>query len=130
MVRKNPFIVGGPRLVALIVLYVILVIGGVVLAASLERGSPARIAVAIVQGLIVTAYVVALFLSIRQLDEMEQRIQHEAMAMAFAGTIIVVTGYGYLERAGLPAVQWGLWVYPLVFSFWALAYGFVVRRYR
>lgn len=122
MVRKNPFIVVGPRLFALIVLYVILVIGGVVLAASLERGSPARIAVAILQGLIVTAYVVALFLSIRQLDEMEQRIQHEAMAMAFAGTIIVVTGYGYLERAGLPAVQWGLWVYPLVFLFWALAY--------
>jgi hypothetical protein len=130
MVRKNPFIVGGPRLFGLIFLYVILVVGGAVLAATLERGSPARIAVAIVQGLIVTAYVVALFFSIRQLDEMEQRIQHESVALAFAGTVIVVNTYGFLEQAGLPAMQWGLWVYPLMFVFWALAYAFVVRRYR
>jgi hypothetical protein len=83
MVRKNPFIVGGPRLLAVLILYVVLVAGGAVLGATLERGSPVRIA-----------------------------------------------GYGYLERAGLPAMAWGIWVHPLVFLFWAFAWMVVVRRYR
>jgi hypothetical protein len=130
MVRKNPFIVGGPRLLAVLILYVVLVVGGAVLGATLERGSPARLGVALLQGLTVTAFVVALFLSIRQLDEMEQRIMYESMALAFAATIIVVAGYGYLERAGLPAMAWGIWVHPLVFLFWAFAWMVVVRRYR
>jgi hypothetical protein len=130
MVRKNPFIVGGPRLVVLVVLFVVVVAGGAILGATLQRGSPARLAIAVVQGLCVTAYVGGLFFSIRQLDELEQRIQYESIAHAFAATIILVTAYGYLERAGLPRVEWSLWVYPLMFLFWGLAWAVVVRRYR
>ena len=130
MVRKNPFIVGGPRLLVLVAVFILVVAGGAVLGATLERGSPARIAIALVQGLSVTAYTVGIFVSIRQLDELEQRIQYEAIALAFAGSVIVMTVYGYLEQAGLPTVAWGLWVYPLMFTFWAVAYGVVVRRYR
>ncbi len=130
MVRKNPFVVGGPRLLALLVLYVLLIGGGAVLGAFLPRGSPARLAVAAVQALTLTSFVAALFVSIRQLDEMEQRVMYESMALAFAATIIVVAGYGYLESAGLPALAWGLWANPLVFVFWAGAWLLVVRRYR
>lgn len=130
MARKNPFIVGGPRLVVLAVGLVLIVAGGAVLGAFLERGSPARIAIALVQGLTVTAYTVGIFVSLRQLDELEQRIQYEAIALAFAGTVIVVTVYGYLEQAGLPAVAWGVWVYPLMFTLWTVAYFAVARRYR
>jgi len=130
MVRKNPFIVGGPRLLALVAVFILVVGGGAMLGATLERGSPARIVIALVQGLSVMAYTVGIFVSIRQLDELEQHIQYEAIALAFAGSVIVVTVYGYLEQAGLPAVAWGIWVYPLMFVLWAVAYGAVVRRYR
>jgi hypothetical protein len=128
--RKNPFIVGGPALLAIILSYVVVLLGLAVLEAFLPRGTPARIAVALVQGLVMTAYTVALFVSIRQLDELEQRIQYEAIALAFAATGVVLSTYGCLEHAGLPAVRWGLWAYPLMFTFWLGAYLLVRRRYK
>lgn len=40
--------------------------------------------------------------SIRHLDEMQRKLQFEALALAFAGTALITFSYGFLEGAGFP----------------------------
>ncbi|GGB15717.1 hypothetical protein GCM10011324_27360 [Allosediminivita pacifica] len=65
--------------------------------------------------------------SIRQLDELQRRVQLEALAVAFAGTALITFGYGFLEGVGLPRLSMFL-VWPVMASFWFV--GVMVGRFR
>lgn len=130
MVPRNPFNCYSPWFYALVAVSIAIVVAGAFVGHALPPRSVARITVALVQGVSSAAVILSIFHSIRRLDELEQRIQYESVALAFAATAVVVTMYGFLERAGLPEISWGLWVYPLMFAFWGIAWTFVVRRYR
>ncbi len=106
------------------------VVAGAFAGHALPPRSALRIAIALAQGASTSAVIAGVFLSLRRLDELEQRIQYESLALAFASTAIVFTVYGFLESAGLPTISWALWVYPIMFLFWGLFWTVVVRRYR
>ncbi|MBI5710484.1 MAG: hypothetical protein HZC42_09305 [Candidatus Eisenbacteria bacterium] len=97
---------------------------------DLARGAPLRIALAVIQGAAFGFVIVRTLQSIRRLDELGQRIHFEAIVLAFAGTGIAVTAWGFLERAGLPAVRWAVWVWPLMTLLWLVGLVVVGRRYR
>src|SRR5262249_46662519 len=89
----------------------------VIIAAALwshawPRGSWQRIALALVEGIATAFAIVMPFRSLRRLDEMQQRIQLEALAFAFFGTGALGAGYGFLESAGLPRIDWGAVIWP------------------
>jgi hypothetical protein len=130
MPSRSPFNCYSPWFYALVAVSVVVIVIGAFVGHALPLGSAARIIVALIQGLSTSSVIVSVFLSLRRLDELEQRIQYESLAHAFAATAIVLSVYGFLERAGLPAVQWALWVYPLMFAFWGISRAIVVRRYR
>jgi hypothetical protein len=93
-------------------------------------GSPQRIAAAAAQAAATTLVILTIVRSVRVLDEMQQRIQLEALAFAFAATAILGTAYGYLENAGLPRIKWGVWLAPVMVVLWALGLLRASRRYR
>jgi len=67
---------------------------------------------------------------IRQLhrvDELQRRLQFEALAFAFAGTALITFGYGFLENAGLPRLSM-FSVWPVMAVLWVV--GLVVNRRR
>jgi hypothetical protein len=120
----------GPRFIAFALGCAVLVMGAALLARSFERGSSARLALAVVQGLATGAVIVTSMLRIRRLDEMQQRVQLEALALAFAGTGVLGTAYGFLVNAGLPDIEWGALVWPVMVGLWAIGLLFANRRYR
>ena len=130
MASRNPFNCYSPWFYGLVAVSVAVVVIGAFVGHALPLLSAGRIAVAVIQGISVSAVIVSIFVSLRRLDELEQRIQYESLALAFAATAIVLTIYGFLERAGLPQLSWALWVYPLMFGFWGITWAIVVRRYR
>ena len=74
--------------------------------------------------------VVTLGMAIASLDELQRRIQTEAIAIGFAGTVIVCGGYGLLGLAGnLPALNWGLVLFVMVFM-WFIGKMWTMWRYR
>jgi hypothetical protein len=74
--------------------------------------------------------VVTLGMAIASLDELQRRIQTEAIAIGFAGTVIVCGAYGLLGVAGiLPALNWGLVIFVMVFM-WFLGKMWTLWRYR
>ena len=99
-------------------------------ARGLEKGSAPRFALAAAQAVLMAAVIGGSVLVIRGLDELQQRIHYEALALSFAATGAFVTGYAFLEKAGLPRVSWGLWAWPLMVALWMAGLLIVRRRYR
>ena len=118
-----------PRFLAAVLVAAAGVVALALVAHGFDQGSAPRFALAAAQAALMGAVIVWSVLVIRRLDEMQQRIHHEALALAFAGTGALVTGYAFLERAGLPPVQWTLWSWPMMVALWAAGLLIVRRRY-
>ena len=118
-----------PSQITLALMAAAIIIGAAIAGRGLEKGSAARIALALVQSVATGAVIVVSILGIRRLDELQQRIHLTALAIAFAGTGVILSGYGWLEAAGLPHVEWGLYTWPLMAGLWAMGFWFANRRY-
>jgi hypothetical protein len=66
---------------------------------------------------------------LRNMDELQRRIQFEAIGFAFAATIVLTFAYGFLQIAGLPAIDW-LFVAPIMIWLWGIGLAIASRRYR
>ena len=74
-------------------------------------------------------FVFMLVSAIGRLDEMQRRIQTEGIAIAFAGTAIVVIVYALLGFAGIPTPNWGLLLIVMTFM-WLVGKLWTMWRYR
>lgn len=64
---------------------------------------------------------------IRRMDELQRKLQVEALALAFAGTALLTFGYGFLEGVGLPRLSMFA-VWPVMAGLWVV--GVLVGRLR
>lgn len=65
---------------------------------------------------------------LNNIDEMQQRIQMNAIAFAAGATGILTFTYGFLENVGYPTLSW-TWVFPLMIALWGIATAVASRRY-
>ena len=76
------------------------------------------------------AFVIWLFVrALARLDEMQKRIQMQAFGFSLGSTALITFGYGFLEGAGLPHLNW-TYVLPLMAVLWALGAAIFTLRYR
>ena len=121
---SNRFVIGAALVAAGIIL------GAALAAKQFERGSAPRIALGLLQGLASASAVILPVRSIRALDEMQQRINLEALACACAGRGALTPLYAFMTTAGRPALDWALYVWPLMVLLWAIGFLRAHRRYR
>lgn len=64
---------------------------------------------------------------IQQLDELQRRVQLEALAFAFAATAFMSMAYGFLENVGFPKLPtFAIW--PAMATLWVI--GVMIGRWR
>ena len=62
-----------------------------------------------------------------RLDEVQKRVQMQAIGFSLAATSLTTFGYGFLEGAGLPALS-SILVLPLIVAFWGIGlFGLALR---
>lgn len=66
---------------------------------------------------------------LRSVDELQRKIALEALAIAFGASAAITFGYGLLQVAGLPAVNWSF-VWVVMGGCWILGGVYADRRYR
>jgi len=66
---------------------------------------------------------------LRLVDELQRRIAHEALAIAFGASAAITFGYGLLQLAGLPDINWSF-VWAVMGGCWILGGLYADRRYR
>jgi hypothetical protein len=65
----------------------------------------------------------------RGLDELQRRIQFEAIAFSFLGTCLISLNWGVLQRAGLPHAD-VIWVTLLMLALYCFGILVACRRYQ
>ena len=65
----------------------------------------------------------------QRIDELQRRIQLEALALSFGVTCIVTFSYGLLEYAGFPAISW-IWIPPFMIALWSVGTTIASQRYQ
>src|SRR5262249_49320895 len=63
------------------------------------------------------------------MDELELRMQLEALAFGFLAAALVTFTYGLLQNADLPQVSW-VWVWPVMAVCWLVGQLVARRKYR
>jgi hypothetical protein len=63
------------------------------------------------------------------MDELQQRIQLQAIGFAAGATAMLTMTYGLLENAGLPQLSM-IYVFPLICLLWSGASFVLTRRYQ
>jgi len=66
---------------------------------------------------------------LRLVDELQRRIALEALAIAFGASAAITFGYGLLQLAGLPDINWSF-VWAVMGGCWILGGLYADRRYR
>ena len=106
------------------------IVAGAVLMKRSAPGSAARLGLGMLEAALIAGLVIYTVAAVRRLDELGQRIQLQAIAIAFAASAALISACGMLAHAGLPAVDLGLWAWPVMALLWAVAAFVVERRYR
>jgi len=65
----------------------------------------------------------------RGLDELQRRIQLEAVAFSFLATCLITLTWAFQQNAGLPRFDVS-WVAPLLILLWGLGLRIAKRRYQ
>ena len=128
--NRNPFRCFGSAFLGGAVLVGISIIVLARFSRRFDLGSPARLGIAAVEALLVAGFVVACVLSIRRLDELMLKVHLEAIAISFTVTGALIAGWGMLEHAGAPTIEWGVWAWPLMAMLWGVAAAVRSRQYR
>jgi hypothetical protein len=71
----------------------------------------------------------AVIRGVRSLDELQRRIQFEAIIFSFLATCLLTLTWGFLQNAGLPQVD-VLWVAPLLIVLWGLGLCLAHGKYQ
>lgn len=110
-------------------LYLCLLVGVGILQQTLQPQGGARIAVALLPMIGALAVAWSIMRALWQMDEMQRRIQFEAMALSFLGTALVTFAWGFVEDLGLPRLS-AFAVWPIMAVLWVAGLFIVQRRYK
>jgi hypothetical protein len=91
--------------------------------------SPWRLAIALAPVIPAIFALVAFVRFLGRMDELQRRIQFDAIALSFGATAILTFAYGFLEGVGFPHLSW-IWILPLMVMLWGLGAAIASMRYR
>lgn len=108
------------------ILYVVLLFGANYLERAFHPGFPARTVLALTPMLGALTAAWAIMRTIWRMDELQRRIQLDAIAMSFLGTALLTFAWDFAENAGLPQLR-AFAVWPIMGALWWIS-GIVAQR--
>ena len=117
------------ELVTTLVVYGATLVGSIELLTHGDVARPWRDLVALSPMLPAAATAWIVLRELRRMDELQRRIQLEALGFSFAGTAILTFSYGFLEGLGYPRLSM-FSVWPILAVLWGVGLALARRRYR
>lgn len=110
-------------------LYAALLVGANALEAAVQPTGGLKLAINLVPMIGALAAAWAILRVLWRMDELQRRIQYDAIAISFLGTALITFGWGFAEGAGLPKLR-AFAVWPIMGALWGLGAVVAQRRYR
>ncbi|MBM3927570.1 MAG: hypothetical protein FJ335_03800 [Sphingomonadales bacterium] len=110
-------------------LYAGLLVGAAAVERAMEPTGALKLAINLAPMLGAFAAAWAILRGLWRMDEMQRRIQFDAIAISFLGTALITFGWGFAEGAGLPHLR-AFAVWPIMATLWGIGSLIAIRRYR
>jgi hypothetical protein len=117
------------ELVATLLAYGLMLVGSIELLTHADIARPWRDLVALSPMLPAAATAWVVLRELRRIDELQRRVQFEALGFSFAGTAILTFSYGFLEGLGYPRLSM-FTVWPILAVLWVVGLALARRRYQ
>jgi hypothetical protein len=117
------------ELTSTLVVYGLILVGSITLLTHVDVARPWRDRIALSPMLPALAMPWIILRELRRMDELQRRIQLEALGFSFAGTAILTFSYGFLEGLGYPRLSM-FTVWPILAVLWVIGLAFAHRRYQ
>jgi len=117
------------ELMAALLVYGAMLFGSIELLTHVSVARPWRDLVALSPMLPAAAMAWVILRELRRMDELQRRIQLEALGFSFAGTAILTFSYGFLEGLGSPKLSM-FTVWPTLAVLWIVGLAAASRRYQ
>jgi hypothetical protein len=111
------------------VLYGLVLVGSIELVTHASIVSPWRELIVLSPMIPASAVAWIVLRELRRMDELQRRIQLEALGISFAGTAVLTFSYGFLEGLGYPRLSMFA-VLPVLATLWVLGLVLARRRYQ
>ncbi|QAY76057.1 hypothetical protein [Sphingosinicella sp. BN140058] len=112
-----------------LVLYAVLLVAANAIERAVQPAATLKLVINLAPMLGAFAAAWAILRGLWRMDEMQRRIQFDAIAISFLGTALVTFGWGFAEGAGLPHLR-AFAVWPIMATLWGLGMVVAQRRYR
>lgn len=123
---RSPYV---KEMLSMLAIYAVALVGSIELLQHSDFGPALQAAIALTPMLACFAAAWVILREIRRMDELQRRIQFEALGFAFAVTALATFSYGFLEGLGWPRLSMFA-VWPLMGGLWAVGLAMARRRYR
>jgi hypothetical protein len=110
-------------------LYLVLLFGTVVAVHRWALQGGALVALLLLPMIGIGATAIAILRQIWRLDEMQRRIQLDAIAISFLATAVTTLGWGFAQLGGAPPMH-PFAVWPMMAVYWIIGIAVARRRYR
>lgn len=127
--KSSPMARYTKELSAALALYAALLVGSIELLQHVAVPAPWRDAIALSPMAAAAVMAWVMLRQLRRMDELQVRIQLEALGFAFAGTALATFSYGFLEGIGWPRLSMFA-VWPLMAGLWIVGQLLARRRYQ
>ncbi len=117
------------ELTATLAVYVVMLVGSITLLTHVDVARPWRDLIALSPMIPAATLAWVILRELRRMDELQRRIQLEALGFSFAGTAILTFSYGFLEGLGYPRLSM-FSVWPILAVLWIVGLVIARRRYQ
>jgi hypothetical protein len=124
--KSKPYL---KELASTLAVYAAVLVGSIELLTHVDVARPWRDLIALSPMLPAAATAWVILRELRRMDELQLRIQLEALGFSFAGTAILTFSYGFLEGLGYPRLSM-FTVWPLLAVLWQVGLMLARRRYQ
>jgi tetrahydromethanopterin S-methyltransferase subunit E len=109
--------------------YVVLLIASISVLTKFELPKAAQIVITLIPVIPTIFVVVAVMRALRDSDELQQKIQLQAVTFSAVVTGLITFTYGFLENIGFSHLP-SLFIFPLMLALWGIGVGIFARNYR
>ena len=124
--KSKPYLI---ELSSTLGVYLVMLVGSIELLTHVDVARPWRDLIALSPMLPAAAMAWIVLRELRRMDELQRRIQLEALGFSFAGTAILTFSYGFLEGLGYPRLSM-FTVWPILATLWVVGLVLARRRYQ
>lgn len=109
-------------------IYVVAVIVSTTILNNFEFPQIAQIIITLIPVIPTIFVVISILRGLRESDELQQRIQLQAVTFSAITTGLITFSYGFLENIGFPPFP-TIWVLPIMFFLWGISLSYFWKKY-